>query len=351
LLIDPIDGLPATRVTGAFERRVRRVLDAYLSPEEPVVVAASGGPDSTAILIAVARLRRVEAPVIAACFDHRLRPRTETGQDRAFIEQLTTQLGVRFVAGRARSRPGGEQGPEAAARVARYGWLARACREAGAGWCITGHTLDDQAETVLLRLVRGATLAGAAGMAEVSAWPVPLLRPGRAGAQSLLRPLLSTRRSEGGRYLAALGVQARRDPSNDSLDFDRNRVRQRVLPELRALNPRVEESFARFADQARLDDAALAQRAAWELTLARMPIETAGPIETAERVRLDRRHLGALPASIAVRVVRQAAAELCLAIDAAQARQVLRLLERAGRTQIRGGWIVVQGEFLEIILN
>jgi tRNA(Ile)-lysidine synthase len=305
--------LPSTRATGAFERRVRRALELYVQPDEPLVIACSGGPDSTATLVSIARVRKGGRGVIAAHFDHGLRSRDEAAGDRAAVIELARGLDVPVVSGEAHAL---NSASEAAAREARYRWLASACVEAGARWCATGHTLDDQAETVLLRLTRGSGLGGAAAMAAAAPWPL--------GGASLrvVRPLLSIRRAEAGAYLDALGIEARSDPSNAHDSFDRNRIRHRVLPELRSVNPRAEEALARFADLARADNDALE---AWGMRAAVDLVR-----HEARAAVIDRAGLRALPAAIASRVVRQAAATLDVSLEAGQVDSVLRLAARRG---------------------
>lgn len=302
------DQLPRTRVTGSFERRVARALEQHVEPNAPIVVACSGGPDSLATLVAAGRSR--PGSVTAAHFDHRLRPAAEVAAERALVEAVATQIGAGFLGGRAPSIP---EAGEAAAREARYRWLARAGAEAGAEVCVTGHTLDDQAETVLLRLVRGTGLAGVAGMAPSSPWPVQLrgVRP-----PTLVRPLLAITRAEIEVYLAALGLQAAVDPSNATLDYARNRVRQRVVPELHALNPQAAQRIAAFADHARAADEALDGWAA--AVLDSSATQATGAIE------IDRQALLDLPTAVASRVVRQAAAHLHVALDAERVQAVLR---------------------------
>ena len=282
-----------------------RALGAAASEAPPLLVACSGGPDSSAALVAVVRARQAASggEVLAATFDHGLRPPAETRADRAAVEALAAAIGVRCLAG-APEAP--IEPSEDAARQARYRWLGAAALEIGAGACVTGHTLDDQAETVLLRLTRGAGLAGAAGMAPDAPWPVPLEGAADA-APRLLRPLLDVRRAEVIGYLDALGLAERglaprSDPGNETLVFDRNRVRRRVLPELRRLNPRAAEALAGFARRARRDDEALEVWAA---------VETARLVRIGEEgARIERAELRALPEAVAARVLRGAAAEL-----------------------------------------
>jgi tRNA(Ile)-lysidine synthetase-like protein len=231
--------LVSNRATSTFERRVARALGAHLGAGRTLLAACSGGPDSTAALIAVARAAAAAGgEAVAANFDHGTRIEAETAADRAYVEALAQRLGIRALAGSARAAEGAEgaeDGSEAAAREARYRWLAAATREAGAAACVTGHTRDDQAETVLLRLTRGAGLSGAAAMTADAAWPVEAPAPAAASggpAPRLLRPLLEVGRAEVLAYLdalglAGLGLTPRSDPTNERLGFDRNRVTRR----------------------------------------------------------------------------------------------------------------------------
>jgi tRNA(Ile)-lysidine synthase len=139
---------------------------------------------------------------------------------------------------------------EQAARVLRYRFLAAQAKKARAAVVVVGHTLDDQAETVLLHLIRGSGLDGLSGMRPRSSWPL-----GRG--PEVARPLLLLRREETGRYCQLLGVDPREDATNEMLLATRNRVRHEVMPALRRLNPRVEEALARLAEAAYEDAAEL----------------------------------------------------------------------------------------------
>ncbi len=336
------DALPRNRRTGAFERRVARVLDRLVDGSTSLIVACSGGPDSTAALLATARWASTrEVALTAACFDHRLRPRNETETDRAFVERVASRLGVAFASGTAGRRAArSARGPEDAARRARYRWLAQVCRGAGASQCVVGHTLNDQAETILLRLTRGAGLSGARGMAGRADWPVP----GGRGL-SVVRPLLEIPREDVEGYLAALGLEARLDPSNESLDYDRNVIRQRVLPELRALNPRADDALARFARHAGADDAALE---AWAKREAERLVRYDGR-GADRRAELDRRGLVALPTAVAARVVRWACAGVGIAPDAVQVESLLQAAQRRGsQVALAGGRAATVGDTLLI---
>ncbi len=198
----------------------------------PLVLAVSGGTDSTALALILSELRDEAGLVLhVAHFDHRAR-RAAAAADAAFVADLANHVGATLRVGRADRAPRSEDD----ARRARYEFLRRVAADLGATAIATGHTLDDQAETVLLHLTRGSGLAGLAGM-----------RPVRDG---VVRPLLAIGRSETSAICAAAGITPQEDETNASLRFARNRVRLRVLPELERINPRVRGALARFAEAA-----------------------------------------------------------------------------------------------------
>jgi tRNA(Ile)-lysidine synthase len=198
----------------------------------PLVLAVSGGADSTALSLLLAELREEFGLVLhVAHFDHRARPRAAAA-DAAFVAELANHIGATLRVGRADAPPRNEDD----ARNSRYDFLRRVARDLGATAIATGHTRDDQAETVLLHVTRGSGLAGLAGM-----------RPERDG---IVRPLLAIGRSDTVAVCAAARIAPREDPTNRSLRFARNRIRRRVLPELAKLNPEVTSAIARLADAA-----------------------------------------------------------------------------------------------------
>lgn len=223
-------------------RRHRVLLSVRRAIEHPsfaggcVVSALSGGADSVAMLhalVAAGRARGVR--VVAAHLDHQLR--TDSGRDVAFCEDLCARLGVPLrtgradVAGRAARDHGGV---ELAARLERRAFLRRVQAEAGAIAIALAHTRDDQAETVLMRLLRGSGRAGLGAM--------------RARTRHLLRPLLDVSRADVLAYLDAHDLRWREDPSNQDLRFARNRVRHELIPYLEQhFNPRVRQTLARSA--------------------------------------------------------------------------------------------------------
>jgi tRNA(Ile)-lysidine synthase len=225
---------------------VERKLAAALSPEIwrdlSVVVAVSGGPDSVALLRGMAGQAEPSgaARLVVAHYNHRWRGE-ESDADESFVRDLCSKLGVVCQVGRAESdRPTTlGDGLESAAREARYAFLTAAARQCGARYVAVAHTADDQAETVLHRVLRGTGLAGLAGM--------PRCRPLCEGV-TLVRPLLDVRREEVLAYLTSLGQDFRHDESNLDSTFTRVRIRRELLPQLRAeYNPQVDDALLRLA--------------------------------------------------------------------------------------------------------
>ncbi|HEU4892570.1 MAG TPA: tRNA lysidine(34) synthetase TilS [Vicinamibacterales bacterium] len=255
-----------------------------------VLVALSGGPDSVALLHILRTLEARGELVVAgaAHFNHQLRG-AEADADESFCRDLAAGTGIPFLAGRAdvaaRVRESGRS-LEDAARQARYKFLNEAADSAGADAIAVGHSLDDQAETFLLRLIRGAGPAGLAG-----------IRP-RAGR--VVRPLLDISRVELRQYAAEHGLGFRDDSSNADVRIPRNRVRLELLPQLSQFSPAIAATLAREAALARED----------EEFLDRLAIESAASIVLVEsgNVTVDVAGLTALPPALASRVTRKAVA-------------------------------------------
>jgi tRNA(Ile)-lysidine synthase len=208
-----------------------------------VLVALSGGPDSLALAAAVAfEAPRAGVRAGAVIVDHRLQDGSDAVAERAAEQARSLGLDpVRVVP--VTVAPDGS--PEAAARDARYAALDAVAAETGAAAVLLGHTLDDQAETVLLGLARGSGSASLQGMAPVTG----LYR----------RPLLGIRRSTTVQACADAGLEPWADPHNDDSAYTRVRVRRNVLPVLEAeLGPGVAEALARTAEQLREDEDAFA---------------------------------------------------------------------------------------------
>jgi tRNA(Ile)-lysidine synthase len=207
-----------------------------------VLAAVSGGPDSMAMLDALCVLsrRRSGFSVVAAHFDHRLRP--DSSRDRDVVSAFVASRGIRFVCGEGDVRASARatrRSVEEAARDLRYAFLERAADEAGADAIAVAHTRDDQIETALMRILRGTGIRGLAGIPE---------RRGR-----IVRPLLSVARAETIAYCREHGVPFVIDSTNDDRRFLRNRIRHDVLPALRRAYPGIDEAFLRMAASARVE--------------------------------------------------------------------------------------------------
>ncbi len=205
-----------------------------------VLLAVSGGADSVALLRAMTTLRTDgEGRLVAAHLNHQLRG-DQSAADETFVIELCRQLGTPCEVGHARVdrlAAGSGDGLEAAARKARYEFLQQTATRLGARYVVTAHTADDQAETILHRIIRGTGVGGLAGMDRV--------RP--LGPVTLIRPLLAVRRADLLAYLDELGQCYRSDSSNDNTRFTRNRIRHELLPYLaRQFNAGVVDALLRL---------------------------------------------------------------------------------------------------------
>lgn len=277
-----------------IERAVERWVDQHqlIPVGERGIVALSGGPDSLcalAVLMALSRRRPLE--LVAVHVDHGLREASASEALRAV--ELAEGLGVRCIVRRAEGLACQRGNLQERAREARLALLGEEASTHGATWIATGHTADDQAETVLMRLLRGAGPAGLAAM-----------RP-RQGV--MVRPLLGTWRRDIEDYLRQRGLTPIRDPSNAGRSYLRNRVRHDVLPALEAENPSAAQALVRLAQTCREETDALE---AWALETWRAARRADG---------LDLAALGTVPVGVLHRV---------LAIDVAHATGSRRRLQR-----------------------
>ena len=257
-----------------------------------LLIAVSGGSDSVALLRLMTELAGAGAHVVAAIahFNHQLRP--AAARDQMFCRELAARLGCPIVVGTADVRARAEEeglSIEAAARCERYAFLHAAAEGAGADRIATGHTRDDQVETFLLKLARGAGLTGLGG-----------IYPSR---DRLVRPLLDVTHSELQAYLRALGERWVDDETNADITNPRNRVRHVLLPQFEnAFGVSIRETIARAAALAGEDgewlDAVATERLG---SLLAQVGEAAVP----GRVALDAAELRALPRPILHRVLLQ----------------------------------------------
>ncbi len=283
---------------------------AQFRPGERVAAAVSGGADSVALFRAMVAARAAAGLVLSAVHvNHGLRG-AESDEDAAFVRRLTEQHQLPVTIHRADVQEAAARhgkGIEETARALRYDLFRRMLDAGEVDAVVTAHTLDDQAETVLMKLLRGAWTEGLSGIAPVMSQP-----RGR-----IVRPLLTVTRADVIAYLEGLGQTWREDASNRDPAFTRNRVRHELLPQVTAFAPDAAIKLARVAAIARDEEAW------WTRELARLlpglvlpgrPVRGGGranstrPGEQSLSIELDR--LAALHPAVARRVLRAAAEQL-----------------------------------------
>lgn len=294
--------------------RVRRTLRerALLDGGERVLVAVSGGPDSAALLHVLGRLApELGLGLLAASVDHGLRP--DSGRDLDAAATLAERLEVPFEALRVEvdTDPASLQ---AAARRARYAALRAHALDRGASRVAVGHTLDDQAETVLFRLLRGASVAGLAA-----------IQPRRD--DGVIRPLLDCRRADVRAHVARFELPCVADPSNEDPRFTRARVRHELVPRLEAEDPALVEHLAALADEAR-------QIAAW------IDDEAAALLSGGSLASLPREPLARAPSPLRRAALGRWLARLRDARPKGAHVDALEALRPGGEVLLGGGWVV-----------
>jgi len=285
----------------------RRAVRPALEGHTTVLIAFSGGADSLALAAAVAfEAEKAGIRAIAVTVDHGLQP----GSVAVAAEAAETARRLGLEAHIVAVEVGDEGGPEAAARAARYEALRDAAYDYTASAVLLGHTLDDQAETVLLGLARGSGAASLAGMAPVVdedeiAWT---------------RPLLGVRRATTEAACAAQGLTPWHDPHNEDPQYARVRTRTRVLPVLEAeLGPGVAEALARTAEQLREDAEAFAEMIDETIEDIVEPAEAGIAVSVAA--------LAANPAALRNRIIRHVvASEFHVSLSRTQTLEVARLV-------------------------
>ncbi len=218
-----------------------------------LVVAVSGGPDSMALLHCLVALReQANLKIHVAHLDHDFRGE-EAEVDARLVAQTAQSLGLPYTIGKADpaayQRDKGVSSFEEAAREVRYSFLAEVAEATGSDAVALGHTSDDLAETVLMRILRGSGVRGLRGMSELSGWTS---RHGEKRAM-LFRPMLDVSKEEALSYCAEKSIPCRRDTGNLMLRFTRNRVRHQLLPSLEEYNPNVKGALVRLSRIASLE--------------------------------------------------------------------------------------------------
>jgi tRNA(Ile)-lysidine synthase len=312
-----------------------------LKPGMRLAVALSGGADSVALLRALAARRQELGLVLHAAHLHHGLRGAEADGDLEFCRELAAKLDVPFHEARvdvaaearadAKTGKAAETGKpaetiEEAGRRLRYAWFRTLCSKELLDAITTAHTLDDQAETVLAKFLRGAWTEGLAGIS------AKLERP----EGPILRPLLHTKRSEIEAYLNALGQPWREDSTNRHLAFTRNRIRHELLPLLEGWNPRLREHLAQMAELAHDEEAwwqTELARLAPQLILPGLPARGGGRAAgegSGAGVAIEVSRLAALAPALQRRLLRHAAEKFGAALDFA-ATEAVRSLALGGR--------------------
>jgi len=304
-----------------------------IKPGDRICIAVSGGADSVALLLAVhaannAKHDSLGVGLSAAHVQHGIRAAEESEADQQFVEALCARLDIPLHIHRAdipervaRTR----ETIEEAARNVRYDFFTSLIARGEADAVLTAHTLDDQAETVLMKLLRGAWTEGLSAIHPVLQLPGP--RPGK-----ILRPFLNTPRAEIETYLKQLNQPWREDSTNTDTAYTRNRIRHDLMPQLREYNPSLDQTLANLAELAREEEAR------WQVELNRLlpqillpgkPVRGGGrsvstaPGQSAVAIELDR--LRTLDPALRRRVLRAAARQLGARISFDETSRLLAL--------------------------
>ncbi len=314
-----------------FRKTVTRLR--LIEPGDKVLVAFSGGQDSMALVELLLELRR-EMPIgiVVAHFNHKLRP--GAGADEEFAKTAARKRRLPYVTGSRNVRLYAKRrrlNLEEAARELRYDFLRKAARRVGATKIATGHTLTDQAETVLMRILRGTGLQGLGG---ISACP----------DDRLIRPLLDVERAETEAFLKRRGLLFRTDETNLDSRILRNRIRLETLPSFSRVDPSVVRHIGRLAALARDEEELLetVTTTAW-LELAR---------GEGEAVSLDAVSMGILPRALARRIVRRYISDVLgglRGVSFDDVEDVLALKE--GKEKSIGKWRVIRREAGRLFLK
>ena len=297
----------------------------HIHPGDRICVAISGGADSVALLLILhtantAKHNSLGVGLSAAHVDHGIRPAEESAADRQFVEALCTRLDIplhlhqanvpaRVAQTRASGNP---ETIEEAARAIRYDFFHTLIASGHADSILTAHTLDDQAETVLMKLLRGAWTEGLSAIHPVVVVNNPGQRP-----RKILRPFLQTRRADIESFLRAINQPWQEDATNADTAYTRNRIRHQLMPQLRDYNPSIDQTLANLAELAREEESR------WQIELTRLlpqlllpgkPVRGGGrsvstvPGESAISIDIDR--LRPLDPALRRRVLRAAARQL-----------------------------------------
>jgi len=217
-----------------------------LKPQDTVIAAVSGGPDSVFLLHALNKLKRKLgiSKLIVCNLDHGLRGKASE-EDSLFVKKLAREMDLKFIHKKVDLGKGasGKLSTEELGREARYKFFHDEARKSGANVIATGHTLDDQAETILMRIIKGASLKGIVGISPVR----------EENGVRIIRPLMELEKSQIVEYCGEKGIAYRIDYTNLEPVYFRNVVRQEIMPFLEKYNPRLKRVLFNLAEHLRED--------------------------------------------------------------------------------------------------
>lgn len=316
------------------------------SAGERVCCALSGGADSTALLVGLREANEDKSPlgiVLSAAHVHHGLRGAEADSDEAFVRELCERLGVPltvFHVDTAARQASEREGVEEAARELRYAALREMLAGNKVDAVATAHTLDDQAETVVMKLLRGAWTEGLGGISPV----VQETGGGERGSGRIVRPLLGARRAEIEAFLKARGQAWREDATNRDISLTRNRVRHELMPVLRGFNPCVDELLSNMAEVARDEEAhwqAELRRLLPHVVLPGKPVRGGGrSVSTAvgeAGCALEIERLRGMDAGLRRRVVRAAARSIGCRLSFEETAKLLALAGFGGYPGMKGG--------------
>ena len=290
-----------------------------LEPGGMILAAVSGGADSLCLLLV---LKELGYPLHIAHYDHGLRP--ESGRDSEMVRSAAARLGLPFSLGQGDVRRHADKNRltlEEAARGLRYKFLVRAAKELNASVIVTGHTRNDQAETVLMHLLRGSGLRGLGGIRPSADFPGTQENPAGRNIR-LVRPLLCLTHSQTVDYCRQEGWDPVQDPTNQDPAFARNKIRKELIPVLEQYNPSIADGLCR------LSDIAQAQNDFIDQTAADLWRQSARELEPG-LVRIPHDVFRDAPPAIQQALARRAIREVNGDFDDLAYRHVLRIMEFA----------------------
>jgi tRNA(Ile)-lysidine synthase len=280
------------------------------SPESRLLLAVSGGADSLALLHALAHLRPIyPVELNVATLNHGLRP--EAAEEVAFVQEMAAAWNVPCITGKVELDTT-KLGIEAAARKARYDFLAEVAQSTNSDYTLTAHQADDQTETILMHLLRGSGLQGLIGMKMLA--PMPY-HP----EYQLIRPLLPFSRQSIEAYCAEHSLEARQDSSNFDTSYRRNAIRHEIVPRLRQVNPQLDAALARLGKIVEAEDA-FVQDSFKQLILPQM--------DFSERVRISRQAFLSWHVAMQRRAILAALSHLNTLPDFERIESAIELIQR-----------------------